>query len=185
MLSSLSIIGSYKDCFIHQSPASKPASAMHVMNRIRNAIFERSNAPEAFQKFESSKNRSDIFIGSTSKRVIIYSVRGIDFCLPDPTFIEQSSQPIVEIPKKGTCMKYSNNAFPDICITRHRENQRILISSILVWTVIAASCLSGCSTTDRVTTNSGNLISSNTPTEKKIDSQTSDNFQIGFSVDIT
>ena len=28
-----------------------PTSAMHVMNRIRDAIFERSLAPESFQKY--------------------------------------------------------------------------------------------------------------------------------------
>ncbi len=37
-----------------------PTSAMNVMNRISDAIYERSNAPESFQRFESAKNRSDI-----------------------------------------------------------------------------------------------------------------------------
>lgn len=38
-----------------------PTSAVHVMNRIRDAIFERSKAPESFQKFMSAKKRSDIY----------------------------------------------------------------------------------------------------------------------------
>jgi toxin ParE1/3/4 len=38
-----------------------PVSALHVMNRIRDAIFERSKAPESFQKFEPAKSRTDIY----------------------------------------------------------------------------------------------------------------------------
>ena len=38
-----------------------PTSAVHVMNRIRDAIFSRSKAPESFQKFISAKKRSDIY----------------------------------------------------------------------------------------------------------------------------
>lgn len=71
-------------------------------------------------------------------------------------------------------MKYSINAFSDICTTRHNKNKCILISLVLVWNVIMAFCLSGCNMTDRVTTNSGNLISSNEPTEKEIESQPSE-----------
>jgi len=80
----------------------------------------------------------------------------------------------LEIRKEGTQMKYSINAFSDICTTRYHKNKCILISLVLVWTVILAFCLSGCNMTDRVTTNSGNLISSNAPTEKEIESQPSD-----------
>ncbi len=38
-----------------------PSSAIHVMDRIRDAIFERSLAPESFQKYESAKNRADTY----------------------------------------------------------------------------------------------------------------------------
>lgn len=38
-----------------------PACAIHVMNRIRDAIYERSKAPESIQRYESAKNRSDIY----------------------------------------------------------------------------------------------------------------------------
>ncbi len=51
-----------------------PTSAMHVMNRIRDAIDERSLAPELFQKYESAKNDQIHIIGSTSARVIPYSM---------------------------------------------------------------------------------------------------------------
>jgi len=74
-----------------------PSSAMHVMNRIRDAIFERSLAPESFQKFESAKNRSDTYyrinVGKSFSvfyvviektmevRRILYSARDIDSLL--------------------------------------------------------------------------------------------------------
>ena len=38
-----------------------PVCASHVMNRIRDAINERSKAPASFQKYESAKNRQDIY----------------------------------------------------------------------------------------------------------------------------
>ena len=38
-----------------------PTSAMHVMNRIRDAIFKRSMAPKSFQKFASANNRPDTY----------------------------------------------------------------------------------------------------------------------------
>jgi len=80
----------------------------------------------------------------------------------------------LEIRKEGTQMKYSINAFSNICTARQHKNKCILISLFLVCTVIVTSCLSGCNMTDRVTTDSGDLISSNTPTENEIDSQPSD-----------
>ena len=74
-----------------------PTSAMHVMNRIQDAIFERSMAPESFQKYESAKNRSDTYFrinvgksysvfyvvkGKTMEvRRILYSARDIDSLL--------------------------------------------------------------------------------------------------------
>ena len=74
-----------------------PSGAMHVMNRIRDAIFERSLAPESFQKFESVKNRSYTYYrinvgksysvfyvvkGKTMEvRRILYSARDIDSLL--------------------------------------------------------------------------------------------------------
>jgi len=71
-------------------------------------------------------------------------------------------------------MKYFINAFSDICTARHHINKCILISLILVWTVILAFCMSGCNLTEKVTTDSGNLTSTNTQTEKEIESQPSD-----------
>ena len=71
-------------------------------------------------------------------------------------------------------MKYSINAFSDICTTRHHKNKCILINLIFVWTVFLAFCMSGCNMTDKVTTDSGNLTSANTQTEKEIESQPSD-----------
>ena len=55
-----------------------PACAMNVMNRIRDAIFERSKAPESFQKFETAKNRSDIYyrINVGKSYSIFYVVKG-------------------------------------------------------------------------------------------------------------
>lgn len=79
-----------------------------------------------------------------------------------------------EIRKEGTQMKYFINSFSDICTTRHHINKCILISLILVWTVILAFCMSGCNLTEKVTTDSGNLTSTNTQTEKEIESQPSD-----------
>lgn len=38
-----------------------PTCAMNVMKHIQEAIFKRSIAPDSFQKFESSRNRSDIY----------------------------------------------------------------------------------------------------------------------------
>lgn len=74
-----------------------PSSAMHIMNRIWDAIIERSTAPESFQKFESAKNRSDTYYrinvgksfsifyvvkGQTMEvRRILYSARDIDSLL--------------------------------------------------------------------------------------------------------
>jgi toxin ParE1/3/4 len=74
-----------------------PTGAMHVMNRIRDAMIERSTAPESFQKFESAKNRSDTYYrinvgksysifyvikGNTMEiRRILYSARDIDSLL--------------------------------------------------------------------------------------------------------
>ena len=74
-----------------------PASAIHVIDRIRDAIFERSLAPESFQKYESAKNRSDTYYrinigksysvfyvvkGNTIEvRRILYSARDIDSLL--------------------------------------------------------------------------------------------------------
>jgi len=74
-----------------------PTCAMHVINRIRDAIFERSMAPESFQKFNSAKNRSDTYYrinvgksysvfyvvkGKTMEiRRILYSARDIDSLL--------------------------------------------------------------------------------------------------------
>lgn len=74
-----------------------PTSAMHVMSRIRDAIFERSLAPESFQKYDSAKNRSDTYYrinigksysvfyvvkGKTMEvRRILYSARDIDSLL--------------------------------------------------------------------------------------------------------
>ena len=74
-----------------------PTSAMHVMSRIRDAIFERSLAPESFQKYDSAKNRSDTYyrinIGKSYSvfyvvkgkamevRRILYSARDIDSLL--------------------------------------------------------------------------------------------------------
>ena len=71
--------------------------AMHVMNRIREAIFERSMAPESFHKYISIKNRSDTYYrinigrsysvfyvvkGKTMEiRRILYSARDIDSLL--------------------------------------------------------------------------------------------------------
>jgi len=70
---------------------------MHVMNRIRDAILERSMAPESYQKFESAKSRSDTYYrinvgksfsifyvvkGKTMEvRRILYSARDIDSLL--------------------------------------------------------------------------------------------------------
>lgn len=74
-----------------------PSSALLVMNRIRDAIFERSKAPESFQKFESANNRSDTYyrinIGKSYSvfyvvkdktmevRRILYSARDLDSLL--------------------------------------------------------------------------------------------------------
>ena len=51
---------------------------MGVMNRIRDTIFERSNAPESFQRFESDKIRSDIYyrINVGKSYSIFYIVKG-------------------------------------------------------------------------------------------------------------
>ena len=67
-------------------------------------------------------------------------------------------------------MNYSNNAFSDICTTRHHKNKCILKNLIFAWTVFLVFCMSGCNMTDKVTTDSGKLISANAPTEKEIES---------------
>lgn len=38
-----------------------PTCAVHVMNRIQEAIFSRNKAPESFQKFSSAKKHSEIY----------------------------------------------------------------------------------------------------------------------------
>lgn len=55
-----------------------PASARSVLNRIRDAIFERSKAPESYQIFESGKNRSDVYyrINVGKSYSIFYIVKG-------------------------------------------------------------------------------------------------------------
>jgi len=74
-----------------------PTGAMHVMNRIRDAIIKRSTAPEFFQKFESAKYRSETYyrinVGNSFSvfyvvkentmevRRILYSARDIDSLL--------------------------------------------------------------------------------------------------------
>ncbi|MDD4096946.1 MAG: type II toxin-antitoxin system RelE/ParE family toxin [Oscillospiraceae bacterium] len=74
-----------------------PTGAMHVMDRIRDAIIKRSTAPESFQKFESVKYRSETYYrinvgksfsifyvvkGKTMEvRRILYSARDIDSLL--------------------------------------------------------------------------------------------------------
>lgn len=55
-----------------------PNGAMNVMNRIRDAIFSRRNAPESFQKFESAKKRSEIYyrINIGKSYSVFYVVKG-------------------------------------------------------------------------------------------------------------
>jgi toxin ParE1/3/4 len=55
-----------------------PTCAMSVMNRIRDAIFERSKAPESFQKHESAKNRPDTYyrINVGKNYSVFYVVKG-------------------------------------------------------------------------------------------------------------
>lgn len=49
-----------------------PTGALHVMNRIREAIEKRSKAPDSFQKFESVRRRSEPYYRSMSERVFRY-----------------------------------------------------------------------------------------------------------------